>query len=714
MPYVQIEKQEGVGIIYLDQPGGNVNKISMDLLNGFTEILHRIESDPEVKGMVLISRKEDNFIAGADNEQFVGMKTSDRLEALSRQGHILLNQMANFPKPFVAAIHGSALGGGLEVALACHYRIATDDPRTVMGLPEVKLGLLPAGGGTQRLPRLVGLQSALDMMLTGKNIYSRQAKRIGLVDEVVHPYALLTAAKAAALKCAKEPITRKKKQLLLGRLLESTSFSRSLLYKKARQMVQKQTCGNYPAPFKIIDCVEAGLENGLAEGERMEEKSFGELALTPQSQELVQIFFSMTALKKNPLKVEAKPARKIGILGAGLMGSGIASASVMSEMNVILKDVNAEALGRGESVIWGDLEEKVNKRILSSFQRDRIFSLVFSTEGFRGFEKADLIIEAVFEDLDLKKKILQEVEAIMKENAIFASNTSSLPISTIAEASKRPEQLIGMHYFSPVQKMPLLEIIVTPKTVSWVKATAIDIGLRQGKIVIVVNDGPGFYTTRILAPFLNEAMMVLGEGAKIKDIDRAIRQFGYPVGPITLLDEVGIDVGAHVSKVLGPLFVQRGIQTDNVMEKLYKAGYKGRKNQKGFYLYGPSARKGKKEVNKDIYDFFGGRERRDFDEREIQDRLSLAMVNEAAYCLQEGILNSPRDGDMGAVFGLGFPPFLGGPFRYIDRLGHKKALALLEDLEKEHGNRFRPAQILYDMAAKNRRFYPPTQKAIGF
>ncbi len=705
MSYVQIEKQEGVGIIYLDQPGGNVNKISIDLLNGFMEILHRIESDPEVKGMVLISRKEDNFIAGADIEQFVGMKTSDRLEALSRQGHILLNQMANFPKPFVAAIHGSALGGGLEVALACHYRIATDDPRTVMALPEVKLGLLPAGGGTQRLPRLVGLQSALDMMLTGKNIYPRQAKRIGMVDEVVHPYALLTAAKAAALKCAKEPITRKKKQLLLGRLLESASFSRSLLYKKARQMVQKQTWGNYPAPFKIIDCVKAGLENGFAEGERMEEKSFGELALTPQCQELVQIFFSMTALKKNSLKAEAKPVKKIGILGAGLMGSGIASASVMSEMNVIVKDVNAEALGRGESVIWRDLEEKVKKRILSSFQRDRIFSRVFSTEGFQGFEKADLIIEAVFEDLDLKRKMLQEVEAIMKEDAIFASNTSSLPISTIAEASRRPEQMIGMHYFSPVQKMPLLEIIVTGKTASWVKATAIDIGLRQGKILIVVNDGPGFYTTRILAPFLNEAMMVLGEGAEIKDIDRAIRQFGYPVGPIMLLDEVGIDVGAHVSKVLGPLFVQRGVQTDNVMEKLYKAGYKGRKNQKGFYLYGPSVRKGKKEVNKEIYDFFGGRERRDFDEREIQDRLSLAMVNEAAYCLQESILNSPRDGDMGAVFGLGFPPFLGGPFRYIDRLGHKKALALLEGLEKKHGNRFRPAQILYDKAAKNRRFY---------
>ncbi len=705
MTYAQVEQQDGVAVIWLDQPGEKVNKISLDLLDGFSEILHRIESDPAVKGVVLISRKEDNFIAGADLDQFRQARDPDPVEALSRDGHAILNRMAAFPKPIVAAIHGATFGGGLEVVLACHYRIATDDPRTVMALPEVRLGLLPAGGGTQRLPRLVGLQNALDMMLTGKNIYPRQAKKMGLVDDVVNPYALLHAARTAALGLAEEPLDRKKKRTLLAGLLESTPFSRRLVYKKARQRVQKTTRGNYPAPFRIIDCVEAGLERGLAEGEKMEEKTFGDLAMTPQSRELIQIFFGMTALKKNPLQEQVRPVRKIGILGAGLMGSGIASVSAANDMDVLLRDVNHEALGRGEKALWQELDEKVRRRILTPFQRDRVFSRVSGQEGYRGFEKADLIIEAVFEDLDLKKKILREVEAVVKEDAIFASNTSSLPITSIAEASARPDRVIGMHYFSPVPKMPLLEIIVTAKTAPWVTATAVDTGIRQGKTVIVVNDGPGFYTTRILAPLLNETLVLLNEGADIEDIDGAMRQFGYPVGPITLLDEVGIDVGTHVSRVLGPLFAGRGIQPDESMEVLFKAGYKGRKNNRGFYRYDPSGGGRKKDVNEGVYAFFGGPKRVSIGEAEIQKRLSLVMTNEAAHCLQEGILNSPRDGDIGAVFGLGFPPFLGGPFRYIDRLGPRKVLAMMEDLENIHGNRFKPAGILHDMAGENKRFY---------
>jgi 3-hydroxyacyl-CoA dehydrogenase/enoyl-CoA hydratase/3-hydroxybutyryl-CoA epimerase len=359
------------------------------------------------------------------------------------------------------------------------------------------------------------------------------------------------------------------------------------------------------------------------------------------------------------------------------MGAGIANVSATNGMDVLLNDISHEALGRGEKAIWEDLDGKVRRRILRPFQRDRIFSRISSTEGYRGFGKADLIIEAVFEDLNLKKKILREVEAAIKEDAIVASNTSSLPITDIAGASTRPEQVIGMHYFSPVPKMPLLEIIVTPKTAPWVTATALDVGIRQGKTVIVVKDGPGFYTTRILAPFLYEALVLLTEGGDIKEIDRAMCRFGYPVGPITLLDEVGIDVGTHVSKVLRPFFAQRGIQPNEATETLFKAGYRGRKNNKGFYRYDPSARQEKKEVNEEVYAFFGGPKRVTIEEAEIQNRLSLLMTNEAAFCFEEGILNSPQDGDIGAVFGLGFPPFQGGPFRYIDRLGSQKVLAML-------------------------------------
>jgi 3-hydroxyacyl-CoA dehydrogenase/enoyl-CoA hydratase/3-hydroxybutyryl-CoA epimerase len=706
MSYAEIEKENGVAVVWMDQPGEKVNKISIDLVDEFKTMLDGLEDDDTVRGIVLISRKPDNFIAGADIEKFKDMTSPAEAEMLSRQGHVLLNRMAAFPKPIVAAIHGATLGGGLEVALACHYRIASDDPQTVLALPEVKLGLLPGGGGTQRLPRLVGLQAALDMMLTGKNIYPRQAKKMGLVDDLIHPYGLLQAAKRAALELADQPLKRKKRQPLIAELLESTPLTRNVVYKKASELVQKQTWGNYPAPFKIIECVKAGMEKGLAAGVEAETKKFGELVVSPQSRELIQIFLSMTAMKKNPLKDRIRPVKKIGILGAGLMGAGIANVSSTNGMEVLLKDISYDAVGQGEKVIWQDLDGKVKKKAMSPFQRDVTFSRITGTTDYRGFEKADLIIEAVFEDLELKRKILAETEVSMREDAIFASNTSSLPIGGIAAAAKRPEQVIGMHYFSPVPRMPLLEIIVTEKTADWVRATALDVGIRQGKTVIIVNDGPGFYTTRILAPLLNEALEVLNEGGDIKEIDRAMRQFGYPVGPIALLDEVGIDVGAHVSKVLGPLFAARGAQPNTAMERLFHAGYKGRKNNRGFYLYGDQSGKEKKKgVNEDIYSFFGGTKRRKFDAQEIQNRLSLAMINEAALCLQEGILQSPRDGDIGAVFGLGFPPFLGGPFRYIDSLGLLKILSLLEELEKQYGPRFTPAPILRERNAKNQRFY---------
>ena len=608
MPYEEIEKENGVAIVWLDQPGEKVNKISLDLVDKFKAILDSLEKDETVKGIVLISRKEDNFIAGADIDKFKDMRSPEEAEMLSRQGHALLDRMAAFPKPIVAALHGATLGGGLEVALACHYRIASDDPKTVLALPEVKLGLLPGGGGTQRLPRLVGLQAALDMMLTGKNIYPRQAKRMGLVDDLIHPYGLLHAAKKAALELAVQSPERKKRQPLLAKIVESTPFGRGIVYKKAKELVQKQTWGNYPAPFKIIECVQAGMEKGTEAGIAAEIKNFGELMVSPQSRELVQIFLSMTAMKKNPLKDRVRPVGKIGILGAGLMGSGIANVSVTNGMEVLLKDVNYNAVGQGEKAVWQDLDGKVKKKALSPFQRDLTLSRITGTVDYSGFEKADLIIEAVFEDLELKKRILAETEAHTKEEAIYASNTSSLPIGSIAAASVRPEQVIGMHYFSPVPKMPLLEIIVTEKTADWVRATALDVGIRQGKTVIVVNDGPGFYTTRILAPLLNEALEILSEGGEIEEIDRAMRRFGYPVGPIALIDEVGIDVGAHVSEVLGPLFAARGGKPNTAMKRLFTAGYKGRKNNRGFYLYGDPAGRKKKEVNKSIYNFFGGPE----------------------------------------------------------------------------------------------------------
>jgi len=733
MPFLQVERRDSVAVIWMDQPGEKVNKISPDMLDEFASALDSVEKDPGVKAVVLISRKPD-FIAGADIEKVLKMDTPGQAASLSYNGHVLLNRVENFPKPVIAAIHGAAVGGGLEIALACHCRVASDDPRTVFALPEVKLGLLPGGGGTQRLPRLIGVSQALDMMLTGKNIYARKAKKMGLVDILVHPYGLLEAAVQTALEAAAGSragsragspagilIEKKKKGPLLIRTLESVTPGRRIIYNKARETVKARTRGNYPAPLKIIDCVEAGMERGLEAGYRVEEHLFDELVLSPVAKQLIQLFFGMNSLRKSPPEELGKPVKKVGILGAGLMGSGIADVSISNGMDVLLKDMTYAALGHGEKSIWSDFDKKVRRGAMTAFQRDLTFSRLNGILDYSGFRNTDLVIEAVFEDIDLKRRILAEVESAAREDTIFASNTSSIPISEIASQAKRPELVIGMHYFSPVPKMPLLEIIVTDKTADWVTATCVQTGIKQGKHVIVVKDGPGFYTTRILAPFINEAMVLLEEGGDIKEIDKAMRQFGFAVGPITLLDEVGIDVGAHVSAVLAPLFTWRGIRTSSSSETILHAGYKGRKNKKGFYIYdGSRGRTNKllnklqkmlrlkkgKTVNKRIYDFFGGQHRKSFEEKEIQDRLAFVMVNEAVHCLQEGIISSPRDGDLGAVLGLGFPPFLGGPFRYLDSLGAEHALRRMEELREKNGPRFIAADLLREKATLNQKFYP--------
>lgn len=705
MAYTRLEHTDGITVVWLDQEGESVNKLSPALLDEFSQLLDTLERDGTIRGAILISGKKDTFIAGADLEYFLRINRPGKAAELSRAGNALLARLARSPKPVVAAIHGAALGGGLEVALACHYRIATDDPKTVLGQPEVKLGLLPAGGGTQRLPKLVGLQRALDIMLTGKNIYPRQAKSMGLVDLVTHPYGLLAAAKLAVNMLVENKFSRKRRLPLSARLLEATPPGRRLIYNKTRKMVEKQTLGNYPAPMRIIECVETGLEKGFDAGVVAEAKYFDELMLTPQAKQLINLFFAVNARKKNPKQKQVREVAKIGILGAGLMGSGIAAVSIDKGFEVVLKDRDGEALGRGEKAIWTDLERRVGRRMISGFERDRIFSRLAGVLDYTGFRHADLVIEAVFEDLALKHQVLQEVEAVVPEHCIFASNTSSLPIAQIAAHSARPQQVVGMHYFSPVPKMPLLEVIVTPQTAAWVTATAIDVGIRQGKTVIVVNDGPGFYTTRILAPMLNEALLLLEEGADIAAVDRAMQKFGFPVGPITLMDEVGIDVGAHVMQILAGLFAGRGVTATDIARQLYEAGFYGRKNRRGFYRYENSKRR-RKEVNLEVYRFFGGPGRQPFDTEAIQERLSLVMINEAVYCLQEGILQAPVDGDLGAVLGLGFPPFRGGPFRYIDAVGAPAILERLEALQAKHGDRFVAAPLLAEKAKEGARFYP--------
>ncbi|MEX2590314.1 MAG: 3-hydroxyacyl-CoA dehydrogenase NAD-binding domain-containing protein, partial [Chitinophagales bacterium] len=658
----------GVATVWLDQKDEKVNKISPEVIELFDGIISDLKNDAKVKAIVLISKKKD-FIAGADIDAFKQVKKPGDFEPITRQGHRILQEMEDSKKPIVAAIHGSCLGAGLEITLACTARMASDDKSTKMALPEVQLGLLPGGGGTQRLPRLVGIQKALDMMLTWKNIFAKPAKKMGLVDRLIHKEALHRAACEFALELCKKPLKRKDSRKLPEKLLESNPITRNIIYKKAGEMVMKQTQGNYPAPFKILECVKTGMEKGRKAGFDAEAKLFEELILTPESRQLINIFFGMTEKKKNPWS-GAKEVNTLAMLGAGFMGEGIAEVSANKDIKVLLKDLKMEGIATAKANIWKSMERKVRKKIMSKPEADAVVDRIHGQTDYSNFERADIVIEAVFEDINLKRKILAETESATREDCIFASNTSALPIASIAKEAKRPELVVGMHYFSPVPKMPLLEIIRYEKTADWVVATAYELGKRQGKTCIVVNDGPGFYTTRILATMFNECLLVLEEGADALFVDRALKKFGYPVGPVTLIDEVGIDVGAKIMK--GELiehYKQRpGAKTSDVLIKMNDAGYSGRKNKKGFYQYDENGKKKSGEINPEMYQFFGGTQRKKFDETEVQLRLGFAMVNEALICLEEGIISSPLDGDIGAVFGLGFPPFRGGPFRYVDAL----------------------------------------------
>ncbi|MGK7370765.1 MAG: enoyl-CoA hydratase-related protein, partial [Candidatus Halalkalibacterium sp. M3_1C_030] len=423
MSYLDIRTEDNIAVVTLDQPDSKVNKLDEDLIDAFEELMDKYEDDDSLKGIVIISGKEGNFIAGADVEMLKNKQAPKGIEELSRRGNELLLRLENYSKPVIAAIHGACIGGGNEVAMACHYRVASKDSATTFGQPEVKLGLLPGGGGTQRLPRLIGLQNALTYELTGKNIYPRQAYKMGLVDELTHKDAILTAAKKAVEKINKGKFSRKDKRGLGAKLLEGNPIGRKIIFSQARKRAQSNTKGNYPAPFKIIDCIEEGYKNGFKAGLEKESIGFGELAATKESKALVNLFFSMQGAKKNPDEEKTREVKKIGILGAGLMGSGIADVSVNSEYRVLLKDQDIKPASKGEQAIWEELDKKASKRIISSFERDRISGLVTPTDSYKGFENVDLVIEAVFEDLDLKQNIVKEVEEYVPEHCIFASNT---------------------------------------------------------------------------------------------------------------------------------------------------------------------------------------------------------------------------------------------------------------------------------------------------
>jgi 3-hydroxyacyl-CoA dehydrogenase / enoyl-CoA hydratase / 3-hydroxybutyryl-CoA epimerase len=641
-------RPDGVGVLTYDVAGEAVNTLRGDSLPSFAKMLDRIDSDASIRAVVLRGKPE-SFVAGADLSMLKGVRTASDAELMSRSAQQTFARIAASKKPWVAAVHGPALGGGFELALACHARVCSDDRKTVFGFPEIKLGLVPGGNGLQRAARLIGLAETLVHGLTGKNMRMSRARTLGVADEVVAQPLLLEVACKHARALADKSRTR---SALLDRLKDSVG--RHVMFRRARQETREKTRGHYPAAFAVIDVLETFAARGFDASSDVEARAFGELVVSETAKQLIAIFFAQNELKREARDAEVE---KIGVIGAGLMGGGIALVSASAGLTVRLRDRDDAAVAKGLAYVSAGLEKK------HALERAEILARVTGTTDYSGLKRAAVVIEAVFEDLALKHQIVREVEA--HTDAVFATNTSSIPVAGIAAASRRPENVVGLHYFSPVEKMPLLEVIRHPGSSETAIATAVALGKKQGKTVIVVNDSPGFYTTRILAAYMNEAAHLLHDGVPRADVDHALVDWGFPVGPIKLLDKVGRNTATHVARVLSEAF-------------------------------------GPRMTPPEISDVDGDAR---VPPEEIQMRLVLAFVNEAIHCLGEGIVRSPRDADIGAVFGLGFPPFRGGPLRYVDCVGAPEILRRLSLYRTRFGERFAPAPRLEQVGASNGRFY---------
>ena len=697
---VQLELREsGVAIIRLGPPGEPVVTFTAERMDSLAEALQQVQRS-RPPGLIITGPNEDMFCAGADINLIRDVTDPVVAEKLAKRGQEIFGMIAALPFPTVAAISGPCVGGGCELALACSHRLISDSKGSAIGLPEIKLGILPGFGGTQRLPRLVGISKALDIILAGKILRPQQAFKCGLVHEVVTYHGLLTRAESIATGSARP---RSIKLPAMERVLTFTGFGRSVVKKRASQQVHKETKGFYPAPPAALESVLYGLANGTKAGLELEARELGRLICSRESKCLTRLFF-LTEASKGIGKVARKGADQIHgvVIGAGIMGAGIAFSLARNQCPVILKDTTDAALQRG----MDHIKKGVGKlSYISEQERSFILNRVEpTTKESVNLGNANFVIEAVFEDLQLKKKILGEMAALMPAESIVATNTSSLSVTEIARDIPNPERVVGMHFFNPVEKMPLVEIVRGAQTSDKVVALIAALATKLGKFPIVVKDVPGFLVNRILTPYLAEAGWLLSEGYSIKDIDAAALAFGMPMGPLRLLDEVGLDVAAHVSDIMVTGYGER-MRDPGFGSMLLAAGRKGRKSGHGFYDYG----------EQDSSPWVGIRQALKIDKPErsvpdlkaLQDRLVLRLINEAMLCLDEGVAGTPgmdaaNQIDLGSVMGFGFPPFLGGVLFYADSLGAKSISDKLQALAKEVGPRFTPAPGIMKRASSGK------------
>ena len=694
----RLEIDGPTAVLWFDLPGEKVNKFAAWVLEELDGVLGRLASMPEVKRVLIASPKPGIFIAGADVEEFTKITSAEAALELVRRGQRVLANLRELPQTTIAVINGACMGGGTELALACDYRLLSDSPKASMALPEVKLGIFPAWGGTTFLPRLVGIPAALDMILTGRSVNARRGKRMGLVDEIIPAAIALDAARTwSATLSGKRRRGNKQSHFYI----EGNPLARRVIFNKAKASVLSKTGGHYPAPLKAIEVMDIGFSRGVEEGLRAEAQEAAGLVANPVAKNLVGLFFLMEDAKKDrgptPGSIGAA-----GVLGAGLMGSGIAQTIAdKAEINVRMKDVNWQALAAGMKAASRVWKKKTERGSITRGEMSRKLAKITTTTDWSGFHHADLVIEAVVEKLELKRLVLREFEAIAKDGAIFATNTSTIPITKIAEEAKHPDRVVGMHFFSPVDKMPLLEVIAGEKTSPQTIATATAFGKKLGKTVVVCKDGPGFIVNRILGPYMNEAGFLLEEGYSINAVDKALVKFGMPLGPLSLLDEVGIDVVQKAGHVLAEAFGERA-RASKLVDLLVADERFGKKNGRGVYRWV----NGKKtEPDPAVYRLVGAASSAEGNADEIATRLVAGMVNEAAMILDEGIAACAADVDLAMIMGTGSPPFRGGLLRYADDLGIPRVVEILRELEAKHGSRFAPSDALLRVEGGGRSFY---------
>ncbi|MGZ3804871.1 MAG: 3-hydroxyacyl-CoA dehydrogenase NAD-binding domain-containing protein [Pseudobdellovibrionaceae bacterium] len=710
---IRIVPQGDIALVELDLVGEKVNKLSTPVMLRIKEVITSLKQS-SYKAVIFISRKNKIFIAGADIEEIKNMSTREQYEAAVKTGQEIMNMVEDLPMPTIAAVNGACMGGGCEFIMACDYRMATEDASTKIGLPEIQLGILPGFGGCVRMPKLLGLQASLDIILAGKAVNAKKASKIGLVDRVVHPAIL----QEEATKWAQEIIQKGKGKALkkyqpkgfMNKALESF-LGRGVVFKKANDGVLKATHGHYPAPLKALEVIQktygwSNREEALA----VERAAFCELAVTEISKNLIHVFYLTEMVKRSsgvPGKsVKGREVKSLGILGAGTMGGGIAYVAADKGIDVRMKDLNPEALGKGlkhASDLWMKL---LKRKSIDKYQYRQKMDRVAASTDYSGFMNLDVVVEAIVEDMNIKQKVIAECAAKMRADAILVTNTSSLSVTEMSKAHPRPEYFAGMHFFNPVDKMPLVEVIRGEKSSDETVATIFELSKKMGKMPVVVKDGPGFLVNRLLLPYMAEAAFLLQEGMDIKTVDAAyVKEFGMPMGPFALMDEVGLDVCIKVLKIFKKAFGGR-VEMAPCMEILEKSGRLGKKNGKGFYTYSETGKR--LEADDTIYPDLGLKPATNpLSSKECIERGVFAMVNECSRALLEDrIVDTPHEVDLAMIMGTGFPPFRGGLLKYADSVGLTYIeTQLAEYAVQRNAARLRPANPLKDLAKTNKKFY---------